>query len=64
MISYSEVYLRDPGSYISPTTLDQRIKLEEGKIGCLSCHTPSSTESKMLVLPNSRRGLCVSCHRM
>jgi predicted CXXCH cytochrome family protein len=63
MISYTEAYFRDPTSYMAPGTLDRRIKLEEGKIGCLSCHAPSSSENKMLLMPGPR-GLCVNCHRM
>jgi predicted CXXCH cytochrome family protein len=47
----------------SPGTIDHRIRLFDGRIGCTSCHSPFSTEPKLLVMPNRKSRLCLSCHR-
>ncbi|HUW84540.1 MAG TPA: cytochrome c3 family protein [Phycisphaerae bacterium] len=45
-------------------TADQRIKLPEGRVSCLSCHDPHGTagHDAMLVCSNARSSLCLSCH--
>ncbi len=43
-------------------TLDQRIRLFDDQVGCTSCHSPFSTEPKLLVMSNNRSRLCLSCH--
>lgn len=43
-------------------SLDPRITLIDNKIGCLSCHSPYSTEDHLLVMPNTRSALCLACH--
>lgn len=44
-------------------TLDSRIMLFDGQIGCNTCHNPYSTEKSRLVMSNTRSALCLSCHR-
>ncbi len=42
--------------------LDPRIRLFDGKVQCLSCHSPFSDHSKMLVMDNRSQQLCRACH--
>lgn len=48
----------------SPISLDARIRLFEGKIGCGSCHSPYSKLDNHLVVTNIKSKLCLSCHQM
>lgn len=45
------------------TNLDPRISLNEGKIGCTSCHSIYSNLPQHLVFGNSGSALCFACHR-
>ncbi len=56
---------RSPSRRLNPTTsLDRRIRLFAGNLGCGSCHSPFSQEDKLLVMPNQHDQLCISCHQM
>jgi hypothetical protein len=57
---------------VPPERLDPAIKLVDGKIGCLSCHTPyiaadheivAAANDPMLSVENTGSGLCAACHR-
>lgn len=48
--------------FVNPNALDSRIHLVEGKVSCVSCHSPYSSENKLLVMSNSYSKLCLSCH--
>ncbi len=43
--------------------LDRRIILIDGRVTCISCHDPYSSEPKRLVMSNHRSRLCLECHR-
>jgi predicted CXXCH cytochrome family protein len=45
-----------------PSALDSRIQLVEGKVSCISCHSPYSQKKKQLVMSNFKSALCLSCH--
>lgn len=45
------------------SSLDDRLQLFDGNIGCGTCHSPYSTHPKQLVMSNTRSALCFSCHR-
>gem|GEM_PF-2114484 len=62
-ISYQTAYSRDPAGYISPSMLDQRVKLVNGEVQCVSCHAVSPQGRWMLARSNARSALCLSCHR-
>ena len=47
----------------APTQLDRRIRLFDNRVGCTSCHSPFSTEPKLLVMSNRNSDLCLSCHQ-
>jgi predicted CXXCH cytochrome family protein len=44
--------------------LDGALRLENGKVGCTSCHDPLSRLNDQLVIENRGSSLCLSCHRM
>jgi predicted CXXCH cytochrome family protein len=59
------VYDSSPGrlrSFRARFTLDSRIKLFEGKVGCPSCHVSHTTRPKLLVMDNTASRLCLGCH--
>jgi predicted CXXCH cytochrome family protein len=43
--------------------IDRRIILVNGRVTCISCHNPYSTEAYRLAMPNNRSRLCLECHR-
>jgi len=45
-------------------TLNGKVRLFSGQVGCGSCHSPYAPEEKLLVLPTARGRLCASCHQM
>jgi len=51
------------GQLVPVSTLDPRIRLFDGNIGCGSCHSPYSQEHGLLVMDNYRSRLCLSCHQ-
>lgn len=63
-IDYLEAYQRSPRSLEHPSQLDPRVRLEDGKVGCGSCHDLSSEQPARLVEPSSVTSLCRSCHLM
>ncbi len=52
----------DEVRFVSAASLDPRIRLFNGKVGCLSCHSVYSKHEKLLVMSNARSALCMSCH--
>jgi predicted CXXCH cytochrome family protein len=45
-------------------SLDPRIRLFDGRVGCGSCHNPYSDQPNMLAVHNHRSALCKSCHNL
>ncbi len=45
------------------STLDPAIRLDNGRVGCTSCHDISSPRPANLVRP-ARGGLCLGCHEL
>jgi len=57
-MDYAAVYDRDPQNFVSP--YNSPIKLENGKVGCLSCHAVhENTGYKANARPNN----CRTCHK-
>lgn len=55
---------RWPDDHLRPAqSLDPRIRLFEGRVGCGSCHSPYADREAMLVISNDRSRLCLSCHK-
>lgn len=42
---------------------DKRVILVRGKVTCISCHNPYSSERARLVMSNGSGQLCLTCHR-
>ena len=67
-VSYILISSRNRG-LTPPEGLDPAIKLIDGKMGCLACHTPyvaadhETAANSMLSVDNTGSGLCVACHR-
>lgn len=67
-VSYVSFSARNKG-LVPPEGLDPAIKLIDGKMGCLACHTPyvasdhETAAGSMLSVDNTGSGLCVACHR-
>ena len=54
---------RGKRSLLKPAgTIDRRIRLFDGKVGCGSCHDPYSTIEKRLVMSDYQSKLCFACH--
>jgi len=43
-------------------TLDSRVRLFDGTVGCGSCHSVYSQQRNLLVMSNQKSALCLSCH--
>ncbi len=50
--------------YVQVDSLDKRLKLFDGKVGCCTCHDPYSSQGDALVIgtPDSYQDLCFACH--
>lgn len=51
-------------AYHPARQLDERIRLVDGRVECISCHSPYSDIEHQLVMPNHGSALCLSCHDM
>jgi predicted CXXCH cytochrome family protein len=63
-VDYEAVYSRKPRFFRPPATLDPRLVLIDGKIGCETCHNHYSKHKKHLVMDNFKSRLCLSCHNL
>lgn len=50
--------------YIPSSQLDERVQLVNGRVECISCHSPYSQLEHQLVMSNHGSTLCLSCHDM
>lgn len=57
---YMAAVRRDPDSYNDPV-MNSRIVLEDGKVGCISCHATHDMSS--VSASNVRHEVCLECHR-
>jgi len=74
-MSYAQHANKSPATYVRPASLNHRIQLENGQVGCVSCHqakttesvavnTPDCTSTKELATGHDQTSLCMSCHVM
>ncbi len=61
-VEYDKAYFRNPRMFHRASSLDRRIKLLNGKIGCQTCHNHFSKNPHLLVMDNTRSRLCLQCH--
>jgi Doubled CXXCH motif (Paired_CXXCH_1) len=52
------------GQLVESTRLDPRLRLFEGEMSCETCHNLYSKNQHLLVFPNRRSQLCMSCHEV
>ncbi len=63
-IDYRLAQLSSKGRLRDPSMLDPALKLENGQVGCTSCHDPNSEHRAKLVMSNTGSRLCFSCHNL
>ncbi|MBI2998783.1 MAG: hypothetical protein HYY46_10105 [Deltaproteobacteria bacterium] len=61
-IDYRMAQLKRAAMLKHVSQLDAAVKLENGKVGCTSCHDANSTLPAKLVMSNAQSRLCRSCH--
>lgn len=63
-VEYKSNNSQQSGSNLRPVfNLDKRIRLEDNKVTCSSCHNLYSRENNLLVMSNKKSVLCLSCHK-
>ena len=63
-MDYRLAQLRSRGKLRDISQLAAAIQLEDGRVGCLSCHSQNSQLKAKLVTSNSGPQLCISCHNL
>jgi predicted CXXCH cytochrome family protein len=63
LVSYEQAHRRNPTAFVTPTALDPKIRLVDGKIQCTTCHVVSGTQGWATVTLAGRTDLCLGCHR-
>lgn len=63
-IDYRLAQIKSRGRLRDPSLLDPAVKLENGQVGCTSCHDPDSQLRARLVMSNGGSRLCFSCHNL
>lgn len=61
-VSYRDAFRRDPNGFRPPSMLDERIRLVNGQVSCISCHNLYAETPMKLVMSNKRSRLCLECH--
>ncbi len=63
-IDYRLAQLKSRGRLREPSSIDPAVKLENGQVGCTTCHDPNSPLRGKLVISNTGSRLCFSCHNL
>ena len=63
-IDYRLAQLNSQGKLRDPLLIDPAVKLENGLVGCTSCHDSNSGLTAKLVMPNTGSRLCFACHNL
>jgi predicted CXXCH cytochrome family protein len=50
-------------SFVPTAELDQRLLLLGGRVTCITCHDPQTTDHS-LVIPTEGSQICIACHRL
>jgi predicted CXXCH cytochrome family protein len=61
-VYYRDAFSKRPDGYKPPSLLNEKIKLINGKLSCVSCHDIYSDIPMKLVVSNERSRLCLECH--
>jgi predicted CXXCH cytochrome family protein len=62
-VNYANAQTSSP-TLVPAALLNGALSLENGEVGCTSCHDAFSTLRSSLVIDNRGSALCLSCHRM
>ncbi|MCX5690013.1 MAG: hypothetical protein NTV94_09575 [Planctomycetota bacterium] len=57
-------HTEDEVRLVNMGALDRRVRLFDRTVGCGSCHSVYSGRQDLLVMPNIRSQLCLSCHSL
>ena len=63
-IDYLLAQFRSRGKLRDVSQLGPEVQLEDGRVSCLSCHSPDSQLKAKLVTSNVGSRLCFSCHNL
>ncbi|MBI2525973.1 MAG: cytochrome c3 family protein [Candidatus Rokubacteria bacterium] len=63
-MAYDASPLRRAGTLRPSASLAPSIRLEDGRVGCSTCHDLSSSLRSKLVVANTGSALCFACHRL
>lgn len=63
-IDYLQAQMLSRGKLKNISMLDPAVKLEDGLVGCPSCHLSTSQLQSRLVITNIGSRLCFSCHNL
>jgi predicted CXXCH cytochrome family protein len=61
-VDYRMAQLKSGAKLRDPLFLDPAVKLENGLVGCTSCHDANSELPAKLVMLNTGSRLCFACH--
>ncbi len=62
-VDYHAAAAANPLAYTPPRLLPPQIRLLNGKVDCVSCHTGPGLDTGDLVMSNEDSALCLACHR-
>ena len=63
-IDYRMAQLRSRGKLRDMSQLGPAIRLQDGRVSCLSCHSQDSQIKAKLVISNVGSRLCFACHNL
>ena len=63
-MDYATSFTRQRGALRPMGSLPPSVQLKDGKVGCISCHSSSSSLPAKLVRSIERSALCFACHNL
>jgi predicted CXXCH cytochrome family protein len=61
-MDYAASFLKQRGALRPMAALPPSVRLEDGRVGCISCHNSSSLLPAKLAMSNKGSALCSACH--
>ncbi|MHC4609544.1 MAG: cytochrome c3 family protein, partial [Planctomycetota bacterium] len=64
-VSYADRVRQTSASALRPVALlPQEVRLPDGKVSCVSCHSLYAGRPNLLTVPIEKSQLCFACHQM